>query len=87
MPHHGSRKNVTPEIMDVFKHKGCRCYIPCKDGDEGHHPSKRLVNMLLEKGYSVLTTSGATLHKGWGAPDRGWDNVTSLTPYPKIEKL
>lgn len=87
MPHHGSRKNVTPEIMDEFKHKGCRCYIPCKDGDEGHHPSKRLVNMLLEKGYSVLTTSGATLHKGWDAPDRGWNNVTSLTPYPKIEKL
>lgn len=87
MPHHGSRKNVTPKMMDVLKHKGCRCYISCKDGDEGHHPSKRLVNMLLEKGYSVLTTSGATLHKGWDAPDRGWDKVTSLTPYPKIEKL
>lgn len=87
MPHHGSRKNVTPKMMDVFKHKGCRCYIPCKDGDAGHHPSKRLVNMLLEKGFSVLTTSGSTLHKGWDAPDRGWNSVSSLKPYPKIEKL
>lgn len=87
MPHHGSRKNVSPEIMDAFKHKGCRCYISCKANDEGHHPSKRLVNMLLEKDFSVLTTSGATLHKGWNAPDRGWNSVSSLTPYSKIEKL
>lgn len=87
MPHHGSRKNVTPKLMDEFKHKGCRCYIPCKEGDEGHHPSKRLVNMLLEKGYSVLTTSGATLHKGWNAPDRGWKSVSSLAPYKTIENL
>lgn len=87
MPHHGSRKNITPKLMDEFKHKGCRCYIPCKEGDEGHHPSKRMVNMLLEKGFSVLTTSGSTLHKGWDAPDRGWNSVSSLTPYPKIEIL
>lgn len=87
MPHHGSRKNVNPTIMDTFAHKGCRCYISCKDGDEGHHPSKRLVNMLLEKGFSVHTTSGATLHKGWNAPDRGWKKDSSLTPYAKIEKL
>jgi len=88
MPHHGSRKNVDPSIMNTFAHKGCRCYISCKAGDEGHHPSKRLVNMLLEKGFSVLTTSGATLHKGWDAPERdGWKPVNSLPIYPKIEKL
>lgn len=87
MPHHGSRKNVTPELMDTFKNKDCRCYISCIKGDEGHHPSKRLVNMLLEKGFRVLTTSGSTLHRGWNEPDRGWKSVSSMTPYPKMEKV
>lgn len=86
MPHHGSRKNVEPALMDRVKRKNCCCYISCKEGDEGHHPSKRLVNMLIEKGFLVITTAGATLHKGWDAPDRGWKKAPSLPVYPKMEK-
>lgn len=87
MPHHGSRKNVNPTIMNFLGKQNTSCYIPCKVNDEGHHPSKRLVNMLLEKGFRVYKTSGSTLHRGWNAPDRGWNTVYTLKPYPKIEKL
>lgn len=88
MPHHGSRKNVNPNIMDTLKHIGCRCYISCKAGDEGHHPSKRLANMLHEKGFEVHTTSGSTLHKGWNAPDReGWKKSNPVQVFPKMEKI
>lgn len=88
MPHHGSRKNVNPEIMDRIGNKGTRCYISCAEGDEGHHPSKRLVNMLKQKGFTVLTTGGSHLHKGFGAPERkDYDKATPLDYYSTMEKL
>ncbi len=88
MPHHGSRKNVTPEIMDSIGDNGTTCYISCVKGDEGHHPSKRLVNMLLEKGFRVFSSSGTYLSLSRGnTPNRGWVSVPSMGPYEKIETL
>lgn len=87
MPHHGSRKNVDPKLMDKLYSPGCSCYITCAPGDEGHHPSKRLVNMLLEKGFKVFSTSGNTLHRKHNSPEReGWKTVYTKTPYHTIEK-
>lgn len=43
----------------------------CTQGEEGTHPSKRLVNQLLEMGFKVLTTAGSTLNRGNNAPYRG----------------
>lgn len=83
-PHHGSRKNVTPEIMDTITAK--YCFISCTKEDVGHHPSKRLVNMLIEKGYKVYTTSGTTLHWGKNAPDRNWNSAKQMTVFDSIEK-
>lgn len=88
MPHHGSRKNVNPETMDSIGSEGTRCYISCVEGDEGHHPSKRLVNMLKKKGFRVLTTSGRNLHKGYGAPKRkNYKSASPLDYFPTMEKL
>jgi beta-lactamase superfamily II metal-dependent hydrolase len=72
MPHHGSRKNVYPEIMKSLKGSDTVCYISCADDDLGHHPSKRLINMLLENGFKVFATAGSTLNRGWNAPNRNW---------------
>lgn len=88
MPHHGSRKNIDPEIMDALGKENTRCYISCVSGDEGHHPSKRLVNMLKQKGFRVLTTSGYDLWKRYDAPDRaGYNPVSPLNYYPTMDKL
>lgn len=83
-PHHGSRKNVNPSIMGNMSAK--YCFISCTKNDEGHHPSKRLVNMLNEQGYKVYTTSGLTLHWGKNAPDRDWKTVNPVSSFSKIEK-
>lgn len=88
MPHHGSRKNVSPEIMDSLYSQGTTCYISCSGNDEGHHPSKRLVNLLIQKGYRVLSTSGSTLHRSHNAPERNNFKKAEEKPYyPKMEKL
>lgn len=47
LPHHGSRKNVTPSlIQQIGAHE---FIISCPpNGLESHHPSRRMVNMVLE---------------------------------------
>ena len=88
MPHHGSRKNVDPDILNKLRGYGTRCYISCAQGDEGHHPSKRLVNLLNQMEYRVLATSGNNLHKGYGAPLReDYRSANPLGYYPTMEKL
>lgn len=78
MPHHGSRHNIDLAFLDRFTHMNRACYISCAKDDEGHHPSKRLVNILNEKGFKVYSTSGSTLHRSSNAPDRGWVSAKKL---------
>ena len=86
MPHHGSRKNITPEIMDKLGASGSSCYISCVKNDEGHHPSKRLVNMLNQKGFKVYATQGSILHYGRNAPTReGYITVYPKDNYSRME--
>ena len=85
MPHHGSRKNVDPGIMDNFRGSE-KLYYSCASGDCGHHPSRRLINMLNEKGFRQLSTSGRILHWGVRAPDRGWPKASAIESFDKIEK-
>ena len=87
MPHHGSRHNFHPHIFKDFTRENQTCYISCTQEEEGSHPSKRVVNQLLEMGFDVLMTAGSILHTGYNAPGRGWKSVSTLNPYPTIEKL
>lgn len=85
MPHHGSRKNVNPAIMDAFV--GSRVlYYSCASDDLGHHPSQRLVNLMNEKKFKQFSTSGSALHYGKNAPDRGWETASVFVSSDKIEK-
>lgn len=85
MPHHGSRKNVNPAIMDAFV--GSRAlYYSCASDDLGHHPSQRLINLMNEKKFKQFSTSGSTLHCGINAPDRGWKAASKFISSDKIEK-
>lgn len=87
MPHHGSRHNIAPDFLDIFTKENRTCYISCASNDAGHHPSKRLINLLNERGFRVCMTSGNTLHRSSNAPDRGWAKVDPLPSYPTMEKL
>lgn len=84
MPHHGSRKNVNPSIMDAFVGSEMLFYS-CVSDDLGHHPSKRLINFMKEKRFKQYSTSGKTLHWGKNAPDRGWNDVSDYGFYNEIE--
>lgn len=59
LPHHGSRKNMTPALIQQI---GAKDYIiSCPpNGIESHHPSRRLVNMVLEQvpNARIFTTAG-----------------------------
>lgn len=48
LPHHGSRKNVTPVLIQRIDAKDYIISCP-QNGLDTHHPSRRLVNMVLEK--------------------------------------
>lgn len=48
LPHHGSRKNVTPALIQRISAKDYIISCP-PNGLDSHHPSRRLVNMVLEK--------------------------------------
>lgn len=48
LPHHGSRKNITPALIQRID--ASEYIISCPpQGLDSHHPSRRLVNMVLEK--------------------------------------
>lgn len=58
LPHHGSRKNVTPALIQRISAKDYIISCP-PNGLDNHHPSRRLVNMVLEKvpGARIYTTA------------------------------
>lgn len=86
MPHHGSRKNVDPNIMSTFVGSGMLIYS-CASEDLGHHPSMRLINMLNEEGFKEqFSTSGSILNWGKDAPPRHWLPAISYPVNKKIEK-
>jgi beta-lactamase superfamily II metal-dependent hydrolase len=89
MPHHGSRKNVDPKLMDQLGNGETICVVSCVKGDDGHHPSKRLVNMLIEKGFKVFSTAGTILCKSYNNPPSraGYGSVNPLPPYGNLEIL
>ena len=95
VPHHGSRRNVSSELLDEI----CGSKLPLwKKGTEDFtavissakedkdHPRKAVVRALIHRGASVLTTEGATLRCSNSAPARdGW---VSATPeiYPEDQE-
>ena len=85
MPHHGSRKNINPKILDALM-GGTYFFFSCASDDLGHHPSMRLINLMTEKNMKGYKTGGNTLHWGKDAPDRGWTSATVYDSFPKMEK-
>lgn len=83
-PHHGSRKNITPELMGAIKASFTILSTP-PQGDP-HHPSRRMVNKYLEMGHNLFSTNGSSVHWGNNYPERNWKKKDQLTYFDKIEK-
>lgn len=92
VPHHGSRRNVSTEVLDRWL--GKRLPSPPQKGQERFtaiissakkdedHPRKAVVRAMIHRGANVSSTEGRDLRTSHNAPKRdGWVAVDPL-PYP-----
>lgn len=63
LPHHGSRKNIDPEIIGRFRNPTFIISCP-PDGESEGHPSRRLINKILEikPQASIYTTKNVNFN-------------------------
>jgi beta-lactamase superfamily II metal-dependent hydrolase len=94
VPHHGSRRNVGPSILNrVLGPKGQTALratavasVPPKN-PEHKFPAKKVTNAFRRRGYQVLVTAGVQVQFGYDAPAReGWTTATPLPFYEKVEE-
>jgi hypothetical protein len=96
VPHHGSRHNVSTEILDRWLGKKLetkldagnelfRALISASSNDE-NHPRKAVVRALIHRGAKVVATKGKGFCTGNNAPQRaGWSAITPLD-YPEDQE-
>ena len=90
VPHHGSRRNVSSEVLDRWlgpkvpeNQAGTKfeAYISSAKADE-HHPRKAVVRAVYHRGGKVYATEGRSIRTNRNAPTReGWNTVTPMD-YP-----
>ena len=85
LPHHGSRKNIDPNIINRLNAK--EYIISCPpDGIAEGHPSRRLINKILEltPNADIYKTAGCNFvfHKGMGIE---YEHQTPAVFYSKMD--
>ena len=96
VPHHGSRRNVSTELLDLWL--GPRLPNKPDHGNESFyaivsatkkdkdHPRKAVVRALIHRGANVISTEGRCICTGNNSPSReGWVAVDPL-PYPEEQE-
>lgn len=94
VPHHGSRNNVSPSVLDriigpktTVPTSGRRMTTFVSAAKESElHPRKMVVNGFLRRGASVMATKGQSIrhHHNMGQRD-GWSSVDSLPFSQEVE--
>lgn len=84
IPHQGSRRNVTPSVLNrwlgnILETEGIRGRAACSVGtNKKNHPRKKVVNALLRRGYPTQLARGSTLQFNSPLLSRGWNTAPSL---------
>ena len=94
VPHHGSKRNVGPSILDRIIGPRLRNDVPGKTAfvsvsEEGEpkHPSRKVTNAYRRRGARVVATMGSTKGHSHDAPDRaGWVSAEPLPFYTEVEE-
>lgn len=95
VPHHGSRHNVSTELLDRWlgprlssqPEGGAPSYtaiVTAAKADEDH-PRKAVIRAFIHRGGKVFTTEGGGIRIGHNAPDRGWSSAKAV-PYPEEQE-
>lgn len=87
MPHHGSKHNVGPTILDKLKPQNA--FISCPPEGDPKHPSRKVINALVRRGCKTCTTKrGQTIcHPSETAPSRdGWVILDPESFYEQVEE-
>jgi beta-lactamase superfamily II metal-dependent hydrolase len=96
VPHHGSRHNVSTEVLNTWlgpkrpqnsdQGDSSPTAIISASKDDKDHPRKSVVRALIHRGYRVVQTKGQTLRTQANAPDRaGWVSAQTLI-YPEEQE-
>lgn len=94
MPHHGSRRNVSPKVLDmllgpILPEDSPATKISFVNTSKGasDHPRKSVVNAFIRRGVKVIATKGKTICRRSRYPRRsGWGSVQPLKLSRKLEK-
>ncbi len=93
VPHHGSKRNVGPEILDriIGPKKSHEIYnknavVSCAKNGNPKHPSKRVVNAFKRRGAQVYATKGSPIYFFEDNPNRGWGLALPLPFYEEVEE-
>jgi beta-lactamase superfamily II metal-dependent hydrolase len=91
IPHHGSRRNVGPTILNRLLGEpgsplsGVSIVSAAKNGAP-KHPSKKVTNAFVRRGYTVVSTVGRSICHRHDAPDRSdYGPASPLPLYPEVE--
>jgi beta-lactamase superfamily II metal-dependent hydrolase len=93
VPHHGSRRNVGPtilnEILGPIRAKGTpphsQAFVSAPKDDDTH-PRKMVLNAFMRRGYDLATTQGKKIVYWGGFPPRPGYGPLSMLPFsPQVE--
>ncbi|MBT8402174.1 MAG: hypothetical protein KJO98_16980, partial [Rhodothermia bacterium] len=92
VPHHGSRRNVGPSVLDrllgpkqVNEERRVTAFVSCAPDGEPKHPAKKVANAFRRRGSPVHATQGSSKRHHHDAPDRGWSKSEPLPLYLEVE--
>lgn len=82
-PHHGSKRNISPSILDAIK---CQTAFVSASKDAPKHPAKKVTNAFKRRGANVYKTNGNVLMHNINAPRDGWSAASSVPFFNEVEE-
>jgi len=90
-PHHGSRRNVAPSILNkILGEKGQsenKTAFVSASKEAKKHPRQVVVNAFIRRGCKVISTEGMTIRHSHNMSNReGWSSATPLKFKEEVEE-
>jgi beta-lactamase superfamily II metal-dependent hydrolase len=93
VPHHGSKHNIGPQILDKligpklsdFQYKKTAYISVPPDGDP-KHPSRKVINALIRRGSKVFTTKDGKKYHYNNASVRNWQDAKPISFFESVEE-